>query len=95
MCTILRDEDQPDYQHLRKMFIKLFRQRGFEYDNVFDWTIWEFQRLEPDIDKPPASKDASRETGGWLLLIIECQPFRRRQYGGKEVSKANRWLVLA
>jgi hypothetical protein len=30
----LRDEDQPDYQYLRKMFTKLFRRQGFEYDNV-------------------------------------------------------------
>jgi hypothetical protein len=35
----LRDEDRPDYQHLRKIFTKLFRRQGFEYDSVFDWTI--------------------------------------------------------
>src|ERR1700712_3693685 len=42
----LHDEGQPDYQGLRKMFDKLFREQGFERDNVFDWTIREFQRLE-------------------------------------------------
>jgi hypothetical protein len=30
------------------MFSKLFRRQGFEYDNVFDWTIREFERLELD-----------------------------------------------
>ncbi|KAK5203065.1 hypothetical protein LTR41_011187 [Exophiala xenobiotica] len=46
----LRDEDQPDYPHLRNMFKKLFRRQGFEYDNVFDWTIREFLRLERGHD---------------------------------------------
>src|ERR1700761_4099698 len=40
----LRDEDQPDYQHLRKMFNKLFRRQGLYTTNVFDWTIREFLR---------------------------------------------------
>jgi casein kinase I homolog HRR25 len=59
----LRDEDQPDYQHLRKMFNKLFRRQGFEYDNVFDWTIREFQRLEPDAQEPLQSKDMDERRG--------------------------------
>ena len=61
----LRDEDRPDYQHLRKMFGKLFRRQGFEYDNVFDWTIREFLRLEPDAQESLASGgvDERREDG--------------------------------
>jgi casein kinase I family protein HRR25 len=59
----LRDEDQPDYQHLRKMFTKLFRRQGLEYDNVFDWTIREFQRLEPEAQEPLASKDVDEAQG--------------------------------
>ncbi|OAP54674.1 hypothetical protein AYL99_11122 [Fonsecaea erecta] len=51
----LRDEDQPDYQHLRNMFNKLFHRQGFEYDNVFDWTIREFLRLEPNAQELLAS----------------------------------------
>ena len=34
----LRFEDKPDYSYLRKVFQGLFIRRGFEYDNVFDWT---------------------------------------------------------
>jgi casein kinase I family protein HRR25 len=59
----LRGEDRPDYQHLRKIFTNLFRRQGFEYDNVFDWTIREFQRLEPDVQEPPASKDEDERRG--------------------------------
>ncbi|KAK5397855.1 hypothetical protein LTR06_011559, partial [Exophiala xenobiotica] len=59
----LRDEDQPDYQHLRKMFGRLFRRRGYEYDNVFDWTIREFLKLEP------AAKRLPERVGGLPLAL--------------------------
>ena len=58
----LRDEDRPDYQHLRKMFTKLFRRQGFEYDNIFDWTIREFQRLGLD-EEPPTSNSVDGRLG--------------------------------
>jgi hypothetical protein len=38
------------------MFNDLFHQQGFEYDNVFDWTIREFRRLEPETQEPLVSK---------------------------------------
>ncbi|OAG37813.1 hypothetical protein AYO21_07919 [Fonsecaea monophora] len=59
----LRDEDRPDYQRLRSVFSNLFRQQGFEYDNVFDWTIREFLRLEPDAQELLASKDVDKRRG--------------------------------
>ncbi|KAK5188528.1 hypothetical protein LTR96_011397 [Exophiala xenobiotica] len=57
----LHDEDLPDYQCLREMFDQLFREQGFERDNVFDWTIREFQRLESDAQEPLASKEDGTE----------------------------------
>lgn len=59
----LRENDQPDYQHLRKMFTRLFRRQGFEYDNVFDWTIREFQRLKIEAQEPLVSKDVDEAQG--------------------------------
>ncbi|KAK5043526.1 hypothetical protein LTR84_011457 [Exophiala bonariae] len=59
----LRDEGRPDYQRLRKMFTKLFRRQGFEYDNVFDWTIREFQRLGLDAEEPPTSNSVNGKRG--------------------------------
>lgn len=50
----LRDEDRPDYRFLRKMLNDLFHQQGFEYGNVFDWTIREFQRLKDGAQRPIA-----------------------------------------
>ncbi|KIW14098.1 hypothetical protein PV08_06879 [Exophiala spinifera] len=40
----LNDQDRPDYKYLRSLFGRLFRHKGFEHDNVFDWTIREFER---------------------------------------------------
>ena len=34
----LRFNQRPDYVHLRQLFRRLFRARGFTYDAVFDWT---------------------------------------------------------
>ena len=46
----LLDDDIPDYRYLRKIFDNLFHRQGFESDNVFDWTIREFHRLEAESD---------------------------------------------
>ncbi|KAK6371802.1 hypothetical protein LTS17_008626 [Exophiala oligosperma] len=40
----MSDQGQPDYKYLRSLFGRLFRSKGFEYDNVFDWTIREFEK---------------------------------------------------
>jgi casein kinase 1 len=41
----LNGQDKPDYKYLRNLFDRLFRRKGFEHDNVFDWTVREFERL--------------------------------------------------
>ena len=33
----LRFEEQPDYGRLRKLFLDLLVERGYEYDSMFDW----------------------------------------------------------
>ena len=40
---------------LRKTFEKLFPEQRFERDNVFDWTIRGFQRLELNVQEGSAS----------------------------------------
>ena len=32
-------KDKPNYSQLRSMFRRLFTRSGYEYDNVFDWTV--------------------------------------------------------
>lgn len=38
----LRFADKPNYAYFRKTFRNLFICEGYEYDNVFDWTILKF-----------------------------------------------------
>ncbi|KAH7120106.1 putative casein kinase I [Dactylonectria estremocensis] len=39
----LRFDDKPDYSYLRKIFRDLFLRHGFQYDYVFDWTVYKYQ----------------------------------------------------
>ncbi|KAF2208479.1 hypothetical protein CERZMDRAFT_48987 [Cercospora zeae-maydis SCOH1-5] len=64
----LRFDDKPDYSYLRKIFRDLFVREGFQYDYVFDWTVYKYQKNANAIaqaqrqDKPdtPAEPSASR-----------------------------------
>lgn len=38
----LRFDDKPDYTYLRKLFRDLFVREGYQYDYVFDWTIFKY-----------------------------------------------------
>ncbi|KAM0424960.1 hypothetical protein ACHAPT_009761 [Fusarium lateritium] len=51
--------DKPDYAHLRRRFRRLFKSKGFEYDNVYDWTEKRFYELRDQaatgVQEPEAS----------------------------------------
>mmetsp|Transcript_21546 Transcript_21546/g.30883 ORF Transcript_21546/g.30883 Transcript_21546/m.30883 type:complete len:462 (+) Transcript_21546:166-1551(+) len=51
-CRSLRFEDRPDYAYLKRLFKELFYRKGFQYDNMFDWTLLNLQqersRLPPE-----------------------------------------------
>ncbi|KAB8356445.1 hypothetical protein FH972_024028 [Carpinus fangiana] len=62
----LRFDDKPDYSYLRKIFRDLFVREGFQYDYVFDWTVYKYQRNAQaitDSQKQTAAEDAEKETG--------------------------------
>jgi len=40
----LRFDDKPDYSYLRKLFRDLFVREGYQYDYVFDWTIFKYEK---------------------------------------------------
>lgn len=40
----LRFNDKPDYRYLRQIFRDVFVRQGFQYDYVFDWTIYKQQK---------------------------------------------------
>jgi serine/threonine protein kinase len=71
-CRSLRFEDRPDYAYLKRLFKELFYRKGFQYDNMFDWTVLNLQqersRMPPErqigsasgdqraVDQPPAQQ---------------------------------------
>lgn len=79
-CRSLRFEDRPDYAYLKRLFKELFYRKGFQYDNMFDWTVLNLQqersrlpadRALGDATVPPPreddmtrSQDRSRSAGG-------------------------------
>lgn len=56
-------DDRPDYSYLRKLLRDLFVREGFQYDNVFDWTIKKFFMVRDGID-PPAELHTQSPTKG-------------------------------
>jgi hypothetical protein len=54
-------EHKPDYGYLRKLFRRLFRSKGFEYDNVFDWTE---KRLMSSVVEPTKGRLQLQQSRG-------------------------------
>ena len=46
----LEFDSRPNYSYLRKLFRDLFVSKGFEYDNVFDWTVKKFIMIHGSMD---------------------------------------------
>jgi len=53
-CRSLRFEDRPDYAYLKRLFKELFYRKGFQYDNMFDWTVLNLQQERSRIPPAPA-----------------------------------------
>ena len=62
----LRFDDKPDYSYLRKIFRDLFVREGFQYDYVFDWTVYKYQKnaqAMAEASKQPANDEGEKELG--------------------------------
>ena len=63
----LRFDDKPDYSYLRKIFRDLFVREGFQYDYVFDWTVYKYQKNAQAIaaagNTPAANQDEEEKPG--------------------------------
>ena len=61
----LRFDDKPDYSYLRKIFRDLFVREGFQYDYVFDWTVYKYQKNAQAVvagaNESPSEKAAREE----------------------------------
>lgn len=63
----LRFDDKPDYSYLRKIFRDLFVREGFQYDYVFDWTVYKYQKNAQAIaaaQNPTGAEDPEQEKAG-------------------------------
>jgi hypothetical protein len=49
-------DGQPNYSYLRKLLRDLFLRKGFEYDNVFDWTIKKFFMIHSGTNQLAATQ---------------------------------------
>lgn len=61
-CRSLRFEDRPDYAYLKRLFKELFYRKGFQYDNMFDWTVLNLQQERARA--PPERPLLGNEQGG-------------------------------
>jgi serine/threonine protein kinase len=59
-CRSLRFEDRPDYAYLKRLFKELFYRKGFQYDNMFDWTVLNLQQERSRA--PPVAPDNVQRT---------------------------------
>jgi len=66
-------DDEPNYSYLRKLLRNLFLRKGFEYDNVFDWTIKKVFMIYESTDElaAPQTRDGTKATSvnGFLLAV--------------------------
>ncbi|CAM9379290.1 unnamed protein product [Chrysoparadoxa australica] len=65
-CRSLRFEDRPDYAYLKRLFKELFYRKGFQYDNMFDWTVLNLQneRGRASSERPARAEGGGRVDGG-------------------------------
>eukprot|EP00550_Attheya_septentrionalis_P011409 CAMPEP_0198306122 /NCGR_PEP_ID=MMETSP1449-20131203/58250_1 /TAXON_ID=420275 /ORGANISM="Attheya septentrionalis, Strain CCMP2084" /LENGTH=368 /DNA_ID=CAMNT_0044008667 /DNA_START=1029 /DNA_END=2135 /DNA_ORIENTATION=- len=67
-CRSLRFEDRPDYAYLKRLFKELFYRKGFQYDNMFDWTVLNLQqersRLPPERPMLSAQQPGAGDVPG-------------------------------
>ncbi|CAJ1952266.1 unnamed protein product [Cylindrotheca closterium] len=94
-CRSLRFEDRPDYAYLKRLFKELFYRKGFQYDNMFDWTVLNLQqersRAPPDrpLDNPRASENhESRERESYQLDASRDDARKQAPVDEKERSRS-------
>ena len=84
-CRSLRFEDRPDYAYLKRLFKELFYRKGFQYDNMFDWTVLNLQQERAKLppERPLISGAAGASGGAPPKNGEEIRPSddRDRAYG--------------
>ena len=76
----LRFDDKPDYSYLRKIFRDLFVRESFQYDYVFDWTVYKYQKNAQAIAAAGNPQKSNQEE--------EEKPSRRHAAAGTNAATA-------
>mmetsp|Transcript_25078 Transcript_25078/g.38793 ORF Transcript_25078/g.38793 Transcript_25078/m.38793 type:complete len:365 (-) Transcript_25078:332-1426(-) len=91
-CRSLRFEDRPDYAYLKRLFKELFYRKGFQYDNMFDWTVLNLQqersRMPPErpllVPSPhPDEQNNGKDDNGRKEHSSSRDRGRDREYGSR------------
>jgi hypothetical protein len=80
-------DDRPNYSYLRKLLRDLFLREGFQYDNVFDWTI----KKPPMIREAPMSRlylkpEGRRKATSVDDLLRHLRKFSRTCFGFQQIG---------
>ncbi|KAL8683425.1 MAG: hypothetical protein Q9186_000578 [Xanthomendoza sp. 1 TL-2023] len=95
----LRFDDKPDYSYLRKIFRDLFVREGFQYDYVFDWTVYKYQKNAQAIaaagnTTQQAAQDEeekpARRHGGTGAISSQRRKIVERPAAGIDTTDTNR-----
>lgn len=94
-CRSLRFEDRPDYAYLKRLFKELFYRKGFQYDNLYDWTVLNMQqersRLGPSERLPSAAAPSPNDANAAEQDAQAAgDKVARLQYGDDGDQKAER-----
>ena len=57
-------DEKPDYSYLRQIFRDLFVREGFQYDGIFDWTVYKHWKDQAAMAAMAAQSSANAVTGG-------------------------------
>ncbi|KAF9879633.1 casein kinase I hhp1 [Colletotrichum karsti] len=70
----LRFDDKPDYSYLRKIFRDLFVREGFQYDYVFDWTVYKYQKNAQAIAQAAGANEEDEKARASRTATTAGQP---------------------
>ena len=85
----VRFEDKPDYAYLRKIFRDLFIREGYQYDYIFDWTIFKYVKRRLQRQRLKASNSIVKNTIILSLYLNLTLLGSRKSRRNKETSSTS------
>lgn len=98
-CRSLRFADTPDYAYLKRKFRELYFREGFQFDNMFDWTIIKYQETQLAAAPQKTITAPGGTSSGAMLLgaATSGQPSGAKDelegHQHSEIVDASRWKL--